>query len=280
MVRLKKIRWFLNASCVAAVLAVAALSVSNNAYSQTANLPENSSNVVTALNASQWQELESGLQVIRAMTEDGVVVTAFKISPDDFTFSIALQNSDSGSRVKEIGEQEGAVVASNAGFFAITGSSVLYPIGYLRLNEKVHSKGWPSAGGAVAFKPDGIQLTPSHQGLPAGEFDAIQSKPMLIEPGGKWAMGSNAGSAKPRTILCMLKDGNVILSTVTRVGLTLFEAGWVMRSPTEGGFFDCDTALAFDGGRSTQIWYSGDEKYSSSGISPVHNFFVVRQKED
>ncbi len=280
MVRLKKIRYLLNAFGTVAFITTAVLSVVKIAHSQTANSPNNSSNVVTALNASQWQELENGLQVIRAMTEDGVVLTAFKISPDDFTFSIALQNSDTGSRVKEIGEQEGAVVASNAGFFAITDSDVLYPIGYLRLNEKVHSKGWPTAGGAVAFKPGGIRLTPSHKGLPAGKFDVIQSKPMLIEPGGNWAMGSNSGLPKPRTILCLLEDGNVILSTVTRVGLTLFEAGWIMRSSGEGGFFGCDAALAFDGGRSTQIWYSGDEKYSSSGISPVHNFFVVRQKED
>lgn len=92
-------------------------------------------------------------------------------------------------------------------------------------------------------------------------------------------MGSNSGLAKPRTILCTLDDGDVILLTVTRFGLTLYEAGWLMRSKEEGGFFGCDAALAFDGGRSTQVWYSGDEKYSSSGISPVHNFFVVRQKE-
>ena len=267
---------------IGAAISLAAASVwtSDTAHAQAVDSPPETAKIVTSLKASHWQELESGLEVIRAMTQEGVVMTAFKISPDNFTFSIALQNESSGSRVKEIGEQEGAVIATNAGFFAITGASELYPIGYLRLGGKVHSKGWPSAGGAVAFKSGGLQFSPSHIGLPAGDFDVIQSKPMLIEPGGKWAMGSNAGSAKPRTILCNLKDGNIILTTVTRVGLTLYEAGWIMRTQADGGFFGCDAALAFDGGRSTQLWYSGDERYSSSGISPVHNFFVVRQRED
>ena len=280
MNRLIEIRKHLYAKGAVAIIAAMPFGVSTNVYAQTPNLPDEARKVVVSLNASQWQELENGLQVIRAITEDGVVMTSFKISQENFAFSIETQKSDSGSRAKEIGEQEGAVALANAGFFAITSSSALYSIGYLRLNGQVLSKGWPSAGGIVSFKPEGIELTPTHQGIPTGTFDAIQSKPMLIEPGGVWAMGSNAGSAKPRTILCQLEGGDLILSTITRSGLTLYEAGWVMRDTSVGGFFGCDVALAFDGGRSTQIWYSGDEKYSSSGISPVHNFFVVRQKED
>ncbi len=280
MKRLDKIRKALNALGSSTLFALVFVLSNHNAYSQTVIAPEETSKVVSSLKASQWQQLESGLQVIRAMTEEGVVMTAFKVSPDSFAFSIALQDDVSGSRVKQIGEQEGAVVATNAGFFAITSSSVLYSIGYLRLNGEVLSKGWPSSGGVVSFKPEGLELSPTHKGLPAGDFDVIQSKPMLIEPGGLWAMGSNSGSPKPRTILCKLGDGNIVLSTITRSGLTLYEAGWVMRSKEDGGFFGCDAALAFDGGRSTQVWFSGDEKYSSSGLSPVHNFFVVRNKEN
>ena len=256
------------------------LVVTMSARSQEAASPVKANEVVNSLNASQWQELENGLSVIRATTADGIVMTAFSISQENFTFSIELQSDKTGSHVKQIGEQEGAVIAANAGFFASTSLGELYSVGYLRLNDQVLSKGWGSSGGVVSFKPDGLELLPTHKGLPVGDFDVIQSKPMLIEPGGVWAMGSNSGFAKPRTILCKLGNGNIILSTVTRFGLTLFEAGWIMRSKEKGGFFGCDAALAFDGGRSTQVYYSGDEKYSSNGISPVHNFFVVRQKED
>lgn len=276
---LDKILDTMNALRVACFMSVTLMASSTLAHSEDATTPEDSAAVIRSLSALQWLALEEGLQVIRATTEDGVEVKAFKISPDNFSFSIELQKDQTGSRVKDVAEIAGAVVAVNAGFFASTGTS-LYSVGYLRLNGDVKSKGWNSSGGIVSFRPNGIKLTPTHEGIPGGDFDVIQSKPMLIEPGGKWAMGSNSGLAKPRTILCTLEDGDVILLTVTRFGLTLYEAGWLMRSKEKGGFFGCDAALAFDGGRSTQVWYSGDEKYSSSGISPVHNFFVVRQKED
>jgi len=280
MIWIGKIRRFSRMIGMAATLVAMQLFMGMNAYSQEVSSPSKANDLKRALNASQWQELENGLQVIKAMTEEGVVMTAFRISPDEYSFSVTLQDNQSGSRAKQIGESEGAVVVVNAGFFATTEDSVLYSVGYLRLNGKTLSKGWDAAGGTVSIKDSGLELKPTYEGLPEGKFDVLQSKPMLIEPGGIWAMGSNSGSPKPRTILCKLNDGNIILAAITRFGLTLFEAGWLMRAKEEGGFFGCDSALAFDGGRSTQIWYSGDEKYSSSGISPVHNFFVVRQKED
>lgn len=243
------------------------------------DIPSKVNAIVSALKASQWQELEGGLDVIHGVSESGVEVTAFRVSPRIFDFSIELQSESSGSSAKEIGEEQGAVLVSNAGFFAATSGGSLYPIGYLRLEEEVQAKGWANDGGILSFAEDGLILSPTHEGIPQGSFDAIQSKPMLIEPNKIWAMGSNAGVPKPRTIFCLLKNGDVILSTITRFGLTLFEAGWLMRSENVGGFFDCDSALAFDGGRSTQVWYSGDSKYSHRGISPVQNFFVVRQKE-
>jgi len=242
--------------------------------------PSASHQVASSLNAAQWKALEDGLDVIRSVSESGVEVTAFRISQDAFSFSVETQTENTGSSAREIGEDQGAVLVSNAGFFAATNDSRLYPIGYLRLGGEVHSKGWSTDGGVLSLNPKGLKLTATHQGIPKHPFDAIQSKPMLIEPGQKWAMGSNSGAPKPRTILCLTKDGDVILTAITRSGLTLYEAGWLMRSRELGGFFNCDSALAFDGGRSTQIWYSGNDRYSHSGISPVHNFFVVRQKED
>ncbi len=275
-----KIRRFYKALKFIAAITAVNFGFFASSESYATSVPSETSKLVSSLTAAQWQELENGLQVIRAITVEGVVMTAFRISPDNFTFSIELHTEKSGSRARKIGEEGGAVVTANAGFFAAQSSGSLYSVGYLRLGGEVLSKGWSTAGGILSFKPDGLQLSPSHQGIPSGEFDAIQSKPMLIEPGGKWAMSSNAGEAKPRTIICTLENGEVIISTISRTGLSLFEAGWVMRSKEKGGFFGCDSALAFDGGRSTQMWYSGAEKYSSIGISPVHNFFVVRPKVD
>lgn len=235
--------------------------------------------VINALKQGRWENLEDGLDVLKVITTDGLVVTSYRISPDQFDFSVALQSGDNGSRAREIGEREGAVIVTNAGFFAVTESGRLYPIGYLRIGDRVHSKGWPDAGGTVSFKDSGLTLRPSGAGIPQDKFDVLQSRPMLIEPGGAWAMGSNAGPVKFRTLLCTLFNGDVILATVTRLGLTLFEAGWMLRAIEDQGYFGCDAAIALDGGRSTQVWHSGETQYSYPGFTPVHNFLVVRQRE-
>lgn len=253
---------------------------SNTTSANDEDVPLKVRDVVKALNATQWDELEEGLSAIRTLTQNSISITAFRISPENFDFAIELQDDPAGSGVREIGEQVGAVVISNAGFFAVNNASKLFPIGYLRLNNETLSKGWKYDGGTLSLKDGAVELSPTHAGIPQGEFNVIQSKPMLIEPGGKWAMSSNSGLPKPRTMICTLANGDIILATVNRAGLTLYEAGWVMRNTKDGGFFNCDAALAFDGGRSTQIWYSGDEKYYYRGISPVHNFFVVTQKEN
>jgi len=242
-------------------------------------VPRATEPVVKSLKQAGWAELEEGLFLLRTLTPGGVVVTAYRVSPENFEFSIITQSEKTGSRAKDIGEQAGAVLVTNAGFFAINGNSRLYSIGYLRLDGRVLSKGWESAGGTVTFLPDGLSLKPTHEGIPQNDFNVLQSRPMIIEPGANWAMGSNFGAPKLRTLLCTLESGEVILATISRVGLTLFEAGWLLRSVEDGGFFGCDAAIALDGGRSTQLWHSGNPQYSFAGITSVHNFLVVRQRE-
>ncbi|MDJ0614719.1 MAG: phosphodiester glycosidase family protein [Rhizobiaceae bacterium] len=246
---------------------------------QSGSVPPATGSVVQSLNQASWSELEEGLSLLRSRTPEGLIVTAYRISPRRFEFSIVTQLENTGSRAREIGEQTGAVLVTNAGFFAINGNNRLYSIGYLRLQDRVLSKGWSDAGGTITFLPDGPVLKPTHEGIPQNQHDVLQSRPMIVEPGANWAMGSNSGARKLRTVLCTLANGDVILTTISRVGLTLFEAGWLFRSVSEGGFFGCDAAIALDGGGSTQLWHSGYPQYSFLGISPVHNFLVVRQRE-
>lgn len=249
------------------------------ALAQADKTPSAAKTALNSLKQANWMELEEGLSFLRTLTPQGVVITAYQISPKRFEFSVVTQSKKTGSRAKDIGEATGAVIATNAGFFAVNGNSRLYSIGYLRLGGEVLSKGWSSAGGTVTFTPDGLSLRPTHEGIPQNEFDVLQSRPMIIEPGGIWSMGSNSGAPKLRTLLCTLKSGDVILVTISRFGLTLFEAGWLLRSQSDGGYFGCDAAVALDGGRSTQLWHSGNPQYSFPGITPVHNFLIIRQRE-
>lgn len=249
-------------------------------FGQSTEAPAAAGEIVQALKQASWQTEGEGFSVLRAITQQGLVVTAFRISPEKYEFEIVLQRSQLGSRARAIGEQSGAVLAVNGGFFAQRENGELYPIGYLRMAGKVLAKGWPNAGGLIIFDQNGPVLRPSHDGIPQDGRDVLQSRPMLIEPGGRWAMGSNLNEAKLRTIFCRRANGDIVLAVISRVGVSLFEAAWVMRMPQDGGFFGCDSAVALDGGRSTQLWYSGEPALSHTGLTPVQNFIVVRQRED
>ena len=51
-----------------------------------------------------------------------------------------------------------------------------------------------------------------------------------------------------------------------------------MREPEMGGFFNCDSAIAMDGGGSTQIWVKGRPDLSYAGNTPVHNAVVIQRR--
>ena len=250
------------------------------AMSQQSQAPAAAKSVVQALQQANWRSESDGFSILRALTQEGLLITAYRISPRRFSFEIVVQETARGSRARAVGESSGAVLVSNGGFFAVRDEGVLYPIGYLRIEDEVLSKGWPNAGGLIVFTDEGLTLRPSHKGIPQDGNDILQSRPMLIEPGGKWAMGSNLNEDKLRTILCRRENGEILLVVISRVGMSLFEAGWIMRKSEEGGFFGCDAAVALDGGRSTQVWYSGNQAFSHAGLVPVQNFIVVRQRED
>lgn len=222
--------------------------------------------------------MEPGLRVLRITTVDGLVLTAHGISPEHFRFSIVLQSDPGGERIGSAGNDRGAVLAVNGGFFATTGEGILSPVGYLRVNGNRLSKGWTDAGGFISIENGRVSLSPVAGGTPQGDMDVLQSKPMMIEPGKRWAMRTNQGKLKRRTLLCMKDDGEVVLVIVSRVGMSLYEAGWLMRSPDLGGYFDCASAIALDGGRSSQVYYDGHPEYAVSGFTPVHNFLVVNRR--
>ncbi|MEO1141619.1 MAG: hypothetical protein AAFW66_04655, partial [Pseudomonadota bacterium] len=75
---------------------------------QNSGSPKRAFDVVQAFQQAQWMEIEPGLQVIRANTQTGTVVTAFRISQENFSFSVVQQNDQRGSKAKDIGESEGA----------------------------------------------------------------------------------------------------------------------------------------------------------------------------
>ncbi|MCU0789818.1 MAG: phosphodiester glycosidase family protein, partial [Nitratireductor sp.] len=178
------------------------------------------------------------------------------------------------------GPRAGALIAVNGGFFGErTEGKGLYPVGLLRIGGKIRSPNWRTAGGYILFGEKGVSIAASSAEVPDEPKTILQSKPLMIEPGGKWAMNTNQALWRPRTLLCTLDGGVAVLVVLSGSGMSLYEAGWLMRPAGVGGTFGCDAALALDGGGSTQLWVEGRDDLSVRGETPVHNSLVVRRRE-
>ncbi|GIL00958.1 MAG: hypothetical protein BroJett030_08570 [Alphaproteobacteria bacterium] len=241
--------------------------------------PPRAAEAKDALRAAAWEELETGLLVLRAASGRGLEMTALRIAPDRFSLSLALQREPRGERVETIGPREDAVIAINGGFFGEReAGGDLFPVGLLRRGGRDQSRAWQRTGGFLVLSDGKVAIRPTSAGVGPRASDIIQSKPLIIAPGGKWVMNTNQHHLRRRSIVCLQADGTVVLFVIRRFGLSLYEAGWLMRAPEAGGFFDCHAALALDGGGSTQLWVAGHPELSFRGQTPVHNALVVKRR--
>ncbi len=216
-----------------------------------------------------------GVKGLRTTAANGVEIIALRIDATRHKFALQRQSSGEGLRVEDAGENGGILIAFNGGFFGINDKGVKYPVGLFAQNNIRQSTPWHKTGGYLVINKGAVSIVPTlNNPVPVGE-EVVQSKPHLIEPGGKWAMNTNGLIPKKRTIICQDRSGDIVVVAVIGGGLSLYEAGWLMRGHDVGGYFDCDTALAMDGGGSTQIWVKDRPDLSFSGETPVHNVIVI-----
>lgn len=263
----------------AALLFACALQSSANAQ-DASQRPPHASEVVGELERARWQPLERGLNVMRVATALGTRVTAISIDLDAYRFAILPQEREKGERAGRVLQRSDAALVINGGFFAMTDDDALRPVGRLIIDGEARSAAWATAGGYLSLDDEGKPfITLSPDGDPLGAVDAVQSRPVLIEPGGLWAMNTNNAETARRTLFCLRKDATALIVIVHGNGLSLFEAGWVLRGKPWGGFFDCDSAIALDGGGSTQLAVRDNDDLAINGLTRVHNVVAVFAKD-
>ena len=229
-----------------------------------------------ALEAANWQVLQPGLSLLRTRSAGGIELSAFQVDQSKLRFEIAVQSVPDGERVEDFGRRANAVLAVNGGFFGEKEPGKdLFSVGLLRRNGKRFSPNWPTAGGYLLFGEGRIKIARSAKSPPEGYQTILQSMPLLIAPGGQWAMNTNQELSRPRTLVCELASGEPILLVVSGSGMSLFEAGWLLRDKLVGGYFGCNAALAMDGGGSTQLWVAGHGTLAVNGETTVHNSLVL-----
>lgn len=240
--------------------------------------PTRTSDVIDALQYADWTILANGVEHVRVNSTLGVRLDAFKIDPSKLQLQIVQQDNPTGEDVRSYAKRTNAFLAMNGGFFATRSSGLLYPVGRLVDDGKTVSAAWKKAGGYLVFEEGGISISPTRQPPSKQAKEYIQSKPIILEKGGKWALNNNLGILKNRSLVCLKEDKQIVLVVISGQGLSLFEAGWLLRSQEWGGFFDCDAAIALDGGGSTQLHVSDFPDIAVSGNTNVPNALIVTKK--
>ncbi|MCB1385458.1 MAG: phosphodiester glycosidase family protein [Nitratireductor sp.] len=263
-----------------ALLALHALT-GQAAHAQDASqVPPRAAEAVNALQSESWRAIEAGLDVLEVSSALGTRLTALRLKDEAFRFAVLQADKAGGITARSGVEQSEAVLAVNGGFFAARSDGKLVPVGMLIDDGQARSQAWKDSGGYLTIDDKGradILLTAA--GPPDDAREAIQSRPVLIEPGGKWAMRTNTLDQERRTLFCRLDDGTSLLLVVSGQGLSLYEAGWILRGPRWGGFFDCDAAIALDGGSSTQLTIDGEWDLRVDPLLPVQNLLTVQRRE-
>lgn len=244
----------------------------------TTRRPARAAEVVEALDNALWKELEIGATHIGIQTALGVRLEAFRFQPKYFTFSLEQQNISTGEVVQTLGPRVGAFLAVNGGFFAREADGSLRAVGLLKDDGEIVSRPWRTSGGYLVVEENGLSIWPTKKILKEDIKELVQSRPVIIEQGKRWALNNNLGNIKNRSLVCILPDASIIILTISGQGLSLYEAGWTLRGKEWGGWFDCDSAIALDGGGSTQLYVKQHPEFTVVGDTPVHNALVVKRK--
>ena len=182
-----------------------------------------------AIRSAKWIDFEPGFSVINVHQSDyQIELSGWRIDPRKFQLRIIEQESDFGQDTAWFRDKSNAILAMNTGRFKLDQAKRLSADGLLIIDKVERSAPWPAQKGGV-FWIDGnrVGISPARTN-PNGFNDlkyqyAVQAIPIMVEPGGVWAMNANDYDRQNRSAACILRDGTVILIAIYQSGLSLFE---------------------------------------------------------
>lgn len=227
----------------------------------------------------QWEQLNENIDLKIVHDRDyDIHIFAWRIDPKRVVLKLAVGQDSKGEYVQEIRRRENAMLALNAGWFSSDNENYLSPEYALKVGGTIlNPYRGETAGGALAIDEGAVKLlTPQQiQENLAKARDLVYSKPVMIEPGRKFAMIYNDFDRRSRTAVCTTADGKFILLVVTG-NVSLFELAEFLSDRYGRQGLPCDAAMALTGGPVTQASFGlGDRSIEIQGRWPVYNALVV-----
>lgn len=238
-------------------------------------------NLLEASAGRPFTALEAGLEYKR-VTVPGYAVTAFVwiADPNRFTVDIRMQQGKKGCHIEEFLRESADILALNGGFFEIGRDYSHTPSGLIFAGNTLHGP-VTSHGGSGIFCI--TQATPSiiwtKDSINPAEYTlALQSGPVIVEPGGRQGVYGNSYRRCSRSAIG-IAEGKVVFAVIegnNGSGLSLYEFAEFLRSDPIG----CDAALNLDGGSSTQVHcLHTAAPVSVSGLWKINSAILLARKE-
>ena len=239
--------------------------------------------LLSAIQQSDWIWIEPGLGWREVTVASyGLAVRAWAIDPAHFEIETAAQLVETGSTVRELRDARKALLAVAGGFYELDARSRLSPAGMLVVDRLVLNGYDPTAGSGLFYRSGdtvGIDWSRDH----ADDLtlsSAIQSGPMVVDPGGVNGINSNDYNRLDR-IAIGLSGPHIVIVVVKgeQEGISLFELGEILARGTDQGGFGCERAVNLSGGPTSQVSFGfGDYQVEQEGLWPVQNAIIVRQR--
>lgn len=210
----------------------------------------------------------------------GLQILIVELGIRSHKFAISGQYSANGSLVDEFLYKEKAVLAINGGMFDSDHRQRLSPAGLLIIDGALLENPTDKFSGAFVVTKSGLpMILPTKLIGNLGSYEyGIQSRPLLVDPGGKMGIYSNDYIRSNRSAVC-IKDDKIIFVVVRgekEAGLSLYEFAEILQKNRSDGGLECDIALNLDGGPSTQISINF-ESYNVAlpGLWKIHNAILA-----
>ena len=202
---------------------------------------------------------------------------AWSFDLDRATLKIVSASAAAGERVDSFRQRTGAAFAINGGFFDFGPQRELRPVGLFIENGRAQNSLGKALSGTLLIAGRRVEIleTGTIGSLQNYRF-ALQSKPLLVDPGNRLGMRGNDGVRVPRSAVCLTDAKHVVFFYGGGTGLSLFEMATLLQAPPESGGFGCNVALNLDGGPSTQVSAeSGGATFERLGQNVANAVVVV-----